>query len=466
MLEAYSRTDWYPFHMPGHKRQLPGCETDITEIDGFDNLHHPEDILKKEADRCAELYGTRETIFSVNGSSCALLAAVSAASGRGKRIWMERSAHISVYHGAVLRGLSIRYIGSDPDKEEISAGEEKPEAVVITSPTYEGGVKAVSAWAEKAHELGAVLIVDEAHGAHFSMHPYFPESAVRMGADVVIQSLHKTLPAMTQTALLHNVTGRIPGERLHRFMDFYETSSPSYVLMSSITGCLHFLEENRESAFAIYAERLAELRRSLSGMRYLHLAGGETGSFAAHEELPGHPEGMRQDPGKIVITGMSGPELYRAVRERFHLQPEMKAPGYVLFMTSVCDTEEGFKRLETALLTLDREIGNASEEKRQECMTAAPGQSEMPEIGGKEEMPLPDVRMNPADAMEADSEQIALEQSAGRIAADFICMYPPDVPLVVPGEEIPEQLPQHIRSLLDAGYEITGIDENRIRVVR
>ncbi len=467
LLKSYSETDWYPFHMPGHKRQIPGCETDITEIDGFDNLHHPEKILKEEADRASELYGTKETIFSVNGSSGALLAAVSAAAKRGGHIWIERCAHISVYHAAVLRNLSIRYIGADSAEEVLRKGEKKPDAILITSPTYEGGVKHIAAWAEAAHNMGAVLLVDEAHGAHFSMHPCFPESAVKQGADLVVQSLHKTLPAMTQTALLHNVTGRVSGEKLHRFMDFYETSSPSYVLMASITQCLHFLEEDRERAFESYVRRLVKLRKALSRMQVLRLAGGAEGIFSSADALPGHAGGMRQDPGKIVILGgnaVSGPALYRAVRQRFHLQPEMKAPGYVLFMTSVCDTEEGFRRLEEALLTLDQEL---ADEKRTSGDT---GREDVPipaekEANLPEETALPKVCMLPADAMEADAEQVPLENAAGRVAADFLCMYPPDVPLVVPGEKIPKSLPERIKRLVNEGYEITGIDGERVWVV-
>ena len=271
LLKAYAESDAYAFHMPGHKRRLtPGWPAeagaiDITEIDGFDNLH--------DAQSAAAFYGAQETIFSVNGSTCGMLAAVSAAVPEGGRILIERTSHMSVYHAAYLRKLHVSYIGEGvcaPPEEEPGDGEsaeEKIDAVIITSPGYEGCIRDIAGWARFAHRRGACLIVDGAHGAHLGIHPYFPESAVRLGADLVVMSTHKTLPAMTQTALIHNVTGRVSSKRLHFFMDIYETSSPSYVLLASITGALHFLYEQGAEAFSDYAVRLRKIRRELYGLK-------------------------------------------------------------------------------------------------------------------------------------------------------------------------------------------------------
>lgn len=190
-LLRYAESDMYPFHMPGHKRRGNALfKTDITEIDGFDNLHDPHSLLLREMQAAARFYGTKETSILVNGSTCGILAAISAAVRKGGRILIPRSAHISVYHAAYLRDLTLSYIGEEPGKEE-------PDAVVLTSPSYEGCVSDIRSWAEYTKKRGIPLIVDEAHGAHFSRHPYFPESAISLGADLVIQSTHKTLPAMT-----------------------------------------------------------------------------------------------------------------------------------------------------------------------------------------------------------------------------------------------------------------------------
>lgn len=356
-LRRHAASDIYPFHMPGHKGQGDEIhEIDITEIDGFDNLHDPEGIIREEMDRASDFYGTKKTYFSVNGSTCAILAAISAAVPRGGTLLMERGSHMSVYHAAYLRDLHLIYIDyPTPDEER---GRE-PDAVVITSPSYEGCVKDVGRWAAYAHKKGIPLIVDEAHGAHFSLHPYFPRSSVREGADLVIQSLHKTLPAMTQTALLHLCSDRVDADLIERFFDIYETSSPSYVLMASITRCIHMISDPAGGMMDRYADKLRDLREKLSRLRHLHLAGGADCRLGSDEELPPFPKGTAVDPGKLVITTfrscMTGPELYDRLRLDYHLQPEMKAPGYCLMMTSPFDTQEGFDRLLEALREMDRE---------------------------------------------------------------------------------------------------------------
>ena len=208
--------------MPGHKRNRASSaddflfERDITEISGFDNLHHAEGILKEAQEYAAQIYGTKKCFFSVNGSTAALLAAVSASVNKGGKILVARNCHKAVYHAIYLRELVPTYIYPQSDNDlgingSISVSrverylEENPkiEAVLITSPTYDGVVSDVRKIAETAHKHGIPLIVDEAHGAHFRFSDYFPVSAADLGADVVIQSFHKTLPAMTQTAVLH-----------------------------------------------------------------------------------------------------------------------------------------------------------------------------------------------------------------------------------------------------------------------
>ncbi|MEE3420051.1 MAG: decarboxylase [Lachnospiraceae bacterium] len=358
-LMRHAASDVYPFHMPGHKGRGDEIQRiDITEIDGFDNLHDPEEIILEEMERAAAFYGTKRTYFSVNGSTCALLAAISAAVPRGGTLLMERGCHMAVYHAAYLRDLHLQYIDyPTPEDEKMRT----PDAVVITSPSYEGCVKHVEKWAAFAHERGIPLIVDEAHGAHFSMHPYFPKSAIHKGADLVIQSVHKTLPAMTQTALLHLCSDRVDPDRIQRFFDIYETSSPSYVLMASITRCLHMVSDPQSDLFDRYVDMLKDLREKLAHLAHLHLAGGGSCILTSDEELPPFKAGTRVDPGKIVITttgsALTGPELYDRLREEYHLQPEMKAPDSCLMMTSPFDTQEGFDRLLEALREIDRDGG-------------------------------------------------------------------------------------------------------------
>ena len=458
-LREISGSDLYPFHMPGHKRQLPpegvSCEADaaalfdLTEIDGLDNLHDPQEILRREMQFAASFYKTKDTFFSVNGSTCAILAAISASVPRGGTILIERRCHISVYHAAYLRGLKIRYLHTPEDYETIPSG---VSAAVITSPTYEGEVKDVRHFAERVHGAGAVLIVDEAHGAHFSMHPYFPESSVRCGADLVIQSMHKTLPVLTQAALLHNVSGRVPDGQLQRFLDIYETSSPSYVLLLSMTRCLHAIAEKGAGYFDDYAERLRALRHGLAeDLHILELAGTE-------EQVT---RGL-YDPGKLVIRtpqGYTGDMLYRQLRTKYRLQPEMKGPDYVLLMTSVADTEEGFDRLRKALTEIDRDLaasahtGLAAEDTGS---FAAQGEPAASPSGGFISC-IPETAVLLAEAADAVREYVPLSKAEGRIAAEYVIVYPPDAPVIIPGEIYSREILSALRKIQDAGLTVTGL---------
>ena len=249
-LEEYSQSDYYPLHMPGHKRNISHFgdpfRLDITEIDGFDNLHHAEGVLLEAQQRAAALYGAEESFYLINGSTCGILAAISACTKRGGRILMGRNCHKAAYHGVFLNGLKAAYLYPEtdfvrgingavtPETVRKALREQHPEAVFLTSPTYDGVVSDIRSIAEIVHKAGAILIVDEAHGAHFAMSPYFPESALSCGADLVINSLHKTMPSLTQTALLHVQGKRVDRERLKMYLGIYQSSSPSYVLMAGM----------------------------------------------------------------------------------------------------------------------------------------------------------------------------------------------------------------------------------------
>ena len=464
-LTEYARSGAYPFHMPGHKRNpdwtMGRTDCDITEIDGFDDLHDPSDILKREMERAAAFYGTKETFFSVNGSTGAILAAVSAAVPEGGKILAARNCHRSVFNAIYLRNLKADYILPETDGAEWACAggpvtadrieayfqkeeQEKTAAVILTSPTYDGIVSDIRAIAETVHRRGALLIVDEAHGAHLKMHPWFPESAVQCGADLVIQSMHKTLPSMTQTALLHNVTGRVPSAGLQYFLDIYETSSPSYVLMASMTACLHALEKDGETIFEAYTARLKKLRERLGALKNLRLLSYDRPNM--------------YDLSKICIgtgkSGLSGPELYDLLRSRYGLQMEMKTPGYVLAMTSCADTEEGFRRLAEALEEIDAQY---TEEEAPSGKRDNAGGSIYAELYSPS---LPEIRMPIAEAVRSRrcGELTAGESlQPGEVCKVFMDCYPPDIPLLVPGEIIPEDMPERIDVLRKLGLTVRGV---------
>ena len=455
-LLHYAGSDAYPLHMPGHKRNpaflCADALTDITEISDFDNLHHPEGILRDEMDLAKRLYGTKETFFSVNGSTGALLAAISAAVPRGGRMLIERGCHMAVYHAAYLREAKIFFLGeSEP---------ESVDALVVTSPTYEGCMKDIPAMRTQADKFGAALIVDEAHGAHlpFAEKFGFPASAIRGGADLVIQSIHKTMPAMTQTALLHNVTGRIKNEDIARFLDIYETSSPSYVLMGSITHVLHMMEDRGEALMGAYAERIRNVRAFLStSLHNLALAGGETAVLTEDTELLPYRKGTVMDPGKLVIRSgrMRGERLFAILRDNYGLECEMKAPGYVLAMTSVADTDEGLMRLVTALREIDENYDFfAGDERGPEALPVYESGDKAGNGGA----------VDIAAALDGPKERVPLRGAAGRRAAGFVVLYPPDVPVAVPGELFTHEKLIHIFRWMDCGYDGMGVENGMVCV--
>ena len=255
-LGQYAASDAYPFHMPGHKRR-PGAlggalpeALDITEIDGFDDLHDPEGVLAEAMERAARLYGSKKARFLVNGSTCGILAGIHAAAPRGSTVLVARNCHKSVYHAIELLDLRPVYLAPRLDVRSGVAGSIDPaevetalaahpdaKLVVITSPTYEGVMSELPGIALRCRRAGVPLLVDEAHGAHFGLRGGFAASATGC-ADLVVQSLHKTLPSPTQTALLHWNSDLIPFEAVEHGLDIFETSSPSYPLMAAMHGAV------------------------------------------------------------------------------------------------------------------------------------------------------------------------------------------------------------------------------------
>ncbi len=460
-LQEYGSSDVYPFHMPGHKRRTAlGTDAyalDITEVDGFDDLHHARGILAQEQKRYAEAVGARESFFLVNGSTCGILAAVSAAVGRGGRLLLARNSHRAAYHALLLRALEVCYvypqIGSfqiqgsvlPDDIEQILSADKQIEAVYITSPTYDGVVSDVAAIARLSHAHGKPLIVDEAHGAHFGFHPFFPESAVRQGADVVIQSVHKTLPAFTQSAILHLCSDRVDGARIRQFLGIYESSSPSYVLMAGLGRIVPFLESEGNARFERLAGYLKDFYRKSRSLRLLHVL---------QEEDFGGRAAVRHDASKILVSTrnceITGKELYERLLRDFHLQLEMYAGEYVTALCSLMDEAEGFERLLEALFAIDATL-HPREDKPDDFIRRT--------YSEKEQI------MSVSDASERQLTAVDLEDSAGRVSGGFVYLYPPGIPILVPGERIDTAFVEDMRKLQARGLSPEGIDGHAIKVV-
>ena len=424
---------------------------DITEIDGFDNLHEPEGILAESMEMARGMYGTKRTWFLINGSTVGILAALFAALPRGGRLLMARNSHRSVYHGVMLQDLETVYLYPDTDPETgIALGitarqveealEADPEirAVMITSPTYECIVSDCAGIAGAVHKRGLPLLVDEAHGAHFPFHPRFPESALAAGADVVIQSVHKTLPALTQTALLHLQGNLIRSERLNRYLTILQSSSPSYLLMAGIDTCLGLIRDRGSALWEKMFSELDKFYKNAGNYRHIRV-------FQREE--------IQKDPGKLILlppkTAMTGRHLYEVLRCRYHLQMEMAAESYTLGIVTCREKPEGFTRLHEALEELDSELQPAKET-----------QKEKPT-----DLPPPVQTEKIAAAMEKEVYYADLDTAAGRECGCFVNLYPPGIPLVVPGEIISRELSEQLADYYSKGVRLQGLKGQKIAVI-
>ncbi|MCH5316137.1 MAG: aminotransferase class I/II-fold pyridoxal phosphate-dependent enzyme [Eubacterium sp.] len=426
--DKLKKLDSYPFHMPGHKRNMDfdilGAEIDITEIDGFDNLHCPTGAIADMQDDIAEIYGYGKSILSVNGSTGCILAAISAVSRKGDKIIIARNCHKSVYNACYINGLNIIYIEPEFDSKfgmytyvtqdaVDKAIEDNPDAcaVVMTSPTYEGFISNV--------KCDVPLIIDSAHGAHFGMSGYLPN---RQEGDIIIQSLHKTLPALTQTAVIH-INNPSLEDKVKMYMDIYVSSSPSYILLASIDRCIDFLK-NRDNSFAKYKILLDEFYEKVCCFKNIEVL-------------------KNDDVTRIVLMSknISGTQFARELRE-YGIEVEGATINYVILISTVCDTKEGFDLLLSAIEKINGIFGE---------FTPYISKCSIPQ------------KAKTSDTL--SRKKVTLNESVGMISAEHIYAYPPAVPIIAPNEIISQDIVEAISRLLSNGVTVisdSGLLPNEI----
>ncbi len=412
-LTEYKAT---PFHMPGHKRAMKKSiipySIDITEVDGFDNLHNMQGVLKDVADRARGIYKAVSSYPLVNGSTCGILAAIYSATRENKKILIARNCHKSVYNAAEILDLEAHYLLPEADEfgiyGKISAQTVAElldgnaiGCVVITSPTYEGVMSDVASIYEVCKERGAFLIVDSAHGGHF-----FDHAAPH--CDMCVVSLHKTLPSLTQTALLNVCSGRVDTDLVRHALSIFETSSPSYVLLASIDECLRYIKKNKDKLMSFYKnlDCFYERCKSLKNIEVSYY----------------------DDKSKIIIKGQ-GEKIAEKLRGE-KIEPEMVAPDFVLALATLMDTKKTLKKLQKALLKIDKTM----DERTPSCI--APDN-------------IPQKKLSAKEALSLAGEYIDISDSEGRVSLEYVWAYPPGVPILVPGEEISDEIIDYIKSRND-----------------
>ena len=471
-LRAYDKT-YYPLHMPGHKRRLDPSgglpiSIDITEVDGMDDLHNASGILAEAEARTAALYGSPCCRYLVGGSTVGILSAIRACCSRNGTVLAARNCHKSVWHAAELMNLTTAFLmperigtfdlfGSVRPEEVAGKLRKHPEAeaVVITSPTYEGVLSDVRAIAEICHAAGVPLIVDEAHGAHLGLctenssdRTFFPQGAVSCGADVVIQSAHKTLPCLTQTSWMHIQGNLVSPKRVDHELDVFETSSPSYPLMASLDAATCFLTREGGDYLHRWEECLAAFAEKTRGLRYLRIPG-------ITDPLP-RTAAFARDPGKILISGrdagLTGGALANILRTRYQFETEMAVGWNVLAMTSMADDPEAIERFAEALQEIDSGSLNEKEPPFPRRLSAS--DIDIVIEANLIAAPSAETVMTIAEAMERPSVPVIEESAAGAVSAEYLWAYPPGIPLIMPGERITDGLLCTLRALRAAGTAI------------
>lgn len=423
-----------PMHMPGHKRNIQlapylktlAADLDITEIKGFDHLHAAGGILRDAMEQAAEVFGARHSFFLINGSTVGLLAAIRAVTSPGDSVLMSRNCHRSVYHALAINNLKPHFIYPQTNLryqimaslsvkkiEGTIARHGDARVLIITCPTYEGVMSDLPEIIRIAHRHGLTVIVDEAHGAHLGFSPYFPSGAVSAGADIVIQSLHKTMPSLTQTALAHVRTPSLAHE-MRRQLSVFETTSPSFLLLASIDACVRLIRDRGQELFESWAQALESFQQKAMGLKHLRVLGYGKERGKALDNIFG------LDPSKVFIStlnsNVNGHELAEFMRNEYATEPEMINPQGVLAMTGMGDTVETMERFGDILLGIDRKLTPAKSVKVP--LMAPQVQSAVPL----------------ATAERAPFICVPIEESEGCVMAENVTVYPPGIPVVIPGE--------------------------------
>ncbi len=419
------------FHMPGHKGKAPFGLVDVyaldtTELPATDDLYAPERGIARAQTLYAQAAGAARTLFVTNGSTSGIHIMTQLYCREGDTILLPRNAHLSAVNGCIMGGVKVRWLPVSMtadglcymrESDVIAAMDAHPEAraVFLARPDYYGCMLSLPRIVEAAHARGVRVVVDEAHGAHF---PWLEgvESAGACGADAWVQSVHKTLPGLTGTAVLH-LRDEADHARALRLLRREQTSSPSFISMMSIDDARAYMEEHGRARLTEIAAAAAEVRLALPSLGYRDACN------------LWRDTGLNFDPTRLVIDApQGGPALAAALRAH-GVDVEMFDHRRVVFIITAMDAPEDVRRLATIL----REI--------------PPEQADIPALPML--TVLPERAMEVRAAAMADCESIPLDGCVGRIAAVSAGLYPPGVPLICPGEVVPREVIDRLKHAKD-----------------
>jgi arginine decarboxylase len=480
VLLDYVDSGVIPFHTPGHMqgkgmdralRDFLGDNVlaiDLTQIRGLDDLLQPAEAIAEAQALAAEAYGANHSFFLINGSTSGNQIMMMAALNPGEKMALPRNSHKSAMGGLIMSGVQPIWMQPEVDDALHMDHTVTPEtvrrtldahrdvkAVYIVTPTYYGVAADIEAIAAVVHERNLPLLVDEAWGPHFHFHPALPVDALEAGADLCINSTHKMLGSMSQTAMLHAKGKRVKIDRLKGVVKLFLSTSPNLVLIASLDVARKQMALDGAALLSRTIDLAQETRRKLNQI---------PGVYCFGEELRGKPGVFALDPTKITITvknlGYTGYEAEEILRRRYNVQCELADLFNCLALFTIGTTAEAAERLVYGVTQLARED-------RPIDVFSPSGVLERRLKTGTYALPkIPPIRMNPRDAFLAPTESVAFKKSAGRICAEVVTPYPPGIPVISPGEEITQEIVDYLDLELRAGVRMQGPYDSELRTIR
>ncbi|MBO1004746.1 aminotransferase class I/II-fold pyridoxal phosphate-dependent enzyme [Pseudogracilibacillus auburnensis] len=435
------------FHVPGHKNGLlygdevfsRFLQLDLTELTGLDDLHDPQEEIAEAERLLTEYYGTKKSYFLVNGSTVGNLAMIMAVCNAGDTVLVQRNCHKSILNGLMLANVNPVFISPIMDEKLLTpsgidaemmkkALKQYPmtKACIFTYPDYYGQTYELEKMIEAAHEADIPVLIDEAHGPHFVYGEPFPPSALSLGADLVVHSAHKMLPAMTMGSYLHINGERVSEKKVKFYLSVLQSSSPSYPIMASLDFARSYLANINDEDIGYLLQTRVEFINRINEISELFVM-----------ESP--------DPLKLMIRhpALSGYEL-QSIFEEMAIFPEMADPYQVLFTFPLLKEgmeypfNDAIKRMEVypwSSIRSDRQIIEANEYPNNKISQLSFSYKEMQEL---------------------DEKWVKMNEAVGQIASKMTIPYPPGIPLLLPGEEITKKHMKQLQSLIEAGARFQG----------
>lgn len=470
-LVAYASSDAHPFDVPGHKMGK-GIHPDFKAFAGenifrmdtnsmpiLDNLSNPEGVIKEAEQLAADLFQADNAFFLVNGSTSGIQNMILSAVKPGEKIILPRNIHKSAINGLVLSGAIPAYI--DPEiepimgisvghsvKRTIAAINANPDAkaILLLNPTYYGFTSQLETIVEYAHQKGLIVLVDESHGSHFYIDSRFGVPSMVVGADMATISVHKTGGSLTQSSMLLHRNGRISRNKVQSTINVMQTSSASYLLMASLDMARHYLATNPElmnTVFELSTYAKNEIK-NIKGIRVME------------DKIHVNKDHFHHDVSKLLMDvsrlGKTGNQIFDLLKNEFNIQVEVGESRIVLAVISIGDTKEEIDHLIHALQILsDRYY------------------SEDPKPIPRRKYFHPVAVKSPRDAYFSETEYVPIKEAEGRIAGDQIMIYPPGIPLLVPGERITKEIIYEYIRLIKQGNKVIGSVQNgniKIKVIK